>query len=105
MRPVHEDPRGAPPGARAPAAEAEAATAGASESGRWLTPGVASAGAAGFFAGAGHGSAGGRLRPLLSSTLPAGPGALGAIGGVSAALPGVAKLGGGPLASDPTRRA
>jgi MFS family permease len=45
------------------------------------------------------------LPTFLTSTLHAGPGALGAIDGVADALTGVAKLAGGPLANDRTRRA
>jgi MFS family permease len=44
------------------------------------------------------------LPTFLTSTLHAGPGALGAIDGIADALTGVCKLAGGPLANDPTRR-
>jgi MFS family permease len=44
------------------------------------------------------------LPTFLSSTLHAGPAALGAIEGVSDALVGLSKLAGGPLSSDPARR-
>lgn len=72
--------------------------------GRWLTPGVAGIGAASFFSDAGHEMASSVLPTFLSSTLGAGPGALGAIEGVSNALIGLSKLAGGPLSNDPTRR-
>lgn len=71
----------------------------------WLTPGVAGIGAASFFSDAGHELATSVLPTFLTSTLHAGPGALGAIEGVSDALVGLSKLAGGPLANDPKRRA
>lgn len=71
----------------------------------WLTPGVASVGAASFFSDAGHEMATSVLPTFLTATLGAGPGALGAIEGVSDALIGLSKLAGGPLSNDPTRRA
>ena len=70
----------------------------------WLTPGVAGIGAASFFSDAGHELATSLLPTFLTSTLHAGPGALGAIEGVSDALVGLSKLAGGPLANDPKRR-
>jgi MFS family permease len=72
---------------------------------RWLSPGVASVGAASFFSDAGHEMATSVLPTFLSATLGAGPGALGAIEGVSDALIGLSKLAGGPLSNDPRRRA
>lgn len=72
---------------------------------RWLTPGVGSVGAASFFSDAGHEMATSVLPLFLTSTLGAGPGALGAIEGVSEALIGLSKLAGGPLSNDPKRRA
>ncbi|RPF28032.1 MFS transporter [Georgenia muralis] len=72
---------------------------------RWLTPGVGSIGAASFFSDTGHEMATSVLPTLLTTTLGAGPGALGAIEGVSDALIGLSKLAGGPLSSDPGRRA
>jgi MFS family permease len=72
---------------------------------RWLTPGVGSVGAASFFSDAGHEMATSLLPTFLTSTLHAGPAALGAIEGVSDALIGVSKLAGGPLSNDPARRA
>ena len=76
----------------------------ASDDIRWLTPGVGAIGAASFLSDAGHEMATSLLPTLLTSTLGAGPAALGAIEGVSDALVGVAKLAGGPLAADPVRR-
>lgn len=61
-------------------------------------------GTASFFSDAGHELASSVLPTFLTSTLHAGPGALGAIEGVSDALVGVAKLAGGPLSNDPRRR-
>ncbi len=71
----------------------------------WLTPGVLGVGSASFFSDAGHELATSLLPTFLTSTLHAGPGALGAIEGVSDALVGVSKLAGGPLSNDPSRRA
>jgi MFS family permease len=70
-----------------------------------MTRGVLSVGAASFFSDAGHEIATSVLPSLLTSTLHAGPGALGAIEGVSDALVGLSKLAGGPLSNDPQRRA
>jgi MFS family permease len=72
---------------------------------RWLSPGVLGVGGASFFSDAGHEIATSLLPTFLTSTLHAGPGALGAIEGVSDALIGVSKLAGGPLSNDPARRA
>lgn len=74
-------------------------------SGRWLTPGVLGVGSASLFSDAGHELATSLLPTFLTSTLHAGPGALGAIEGVSDALVGISKLAGGPLSNDPSRRA
>lgn len=71
---------------------------------RWLTPGVASVGAASLFSDAGHEMVTSVLPTFLTSTLNAGPAALGTIEGVSDALVGLSKLTGGPLANDPARR-
>ncbi|MHB8299794.1 MAG: MFS transporter [Dermatophilaceae bacterium] len=70
----------------------------------WLSPGVASVGAASLFSDAGHEMATSVLPTFLTSTLHAGPAALGAIEGFSDALVGLSKLAGGPLADDPARR-
>lgn len=72
---------------------------------RWLTRGVVGVGGASLLSDAGHELVTSILPTFLSSTLHSGPGALGAIEGVSDALTGVCKLAGGPLASDPRRRA
>lgn len=71
---------------------------------RWLTPGVFSVGAASLGSDAGHELTTSLLPTFLTSTLHAGPAALGAIEGVSDALVGLSKLAGGPLSSDPVRR-
>lgn len=71
---------------------------------RWLTPGVASVGLASLGSDAGHEMTTSLLPTFLTSTLHAGPAALGAIEGVSDALIGLSKLAGGPLAADPGRR-
>jgi MFS family permease len=70
-----------------------------------LTSGVAGVGAASLFSDAGHEIATSLLPTLLTGPLHAGPGALGAVEGVSDALVGLAKLAGGPLATNPDRRA
>lgn len=71
---------------------------------RWLTQGVASVAAASLASDAGHELTTSLLPTFLTSTLNAGPAALGAIEGVSDALIGLSKLAGGPLAADPRRR-
>jgi len=77
----------------------------ADSDGRWLTPGVASVGAASFFSDAGHEITTAVLPSLLTTVLHAGPGALGIIEGTSDALIGIAKIAGGPPANDPHKRA
>jgi len=72
---------------------------------RWLTRGVISVGAASLGSDAGHELTTSLLPSFLTSTLHAGPAALGAIEGVSDALVGLSKLAGGPLSADPARRA
>ena len=76
----------------------------ARDSSRWLTPGVASVGIASLGSDAGHELTTSLLPTFLTSTLHAGPAALGAIEGVSDALIGLSKLAGGPLSADPERR-
>jgi MFS family permease len=71
---------------------------------RWLSRGVLSVGLASLGSDAGHEMTTSLLPTFLSSTLHAGPGALGAIEGVSDALIGLSKLAGGPIAAEPTRR-
>lgn len=72
--------------------------------GRWLTPGVASVGLASFFSDASHEQVTSLLPSFLTSTLHAGPAALGVIEGASDALTGLSKLAGGPLAAERERR-
>ncbi|MFD8382380.1 MFS transporter [Streptomyces sp. NPDC059679] len=71
---------------------------------RWLTPGVRGIGSASFLADVGHEIPTALLPSLLTSTLGAPAVALGAIEGVSDALAGAARFGGGVLADDPARR-
>jgi MFS family permease len=71
---------------------------------RWLTPGVRGIGSASFLADIGHEIPTALLPSLLTTTLGAPAAALGAIEGVSDALAGAARFGGGVLADDPTRR-
>jgi MFS family permease len=70
----------------------------------WFTSGVVGVGSASFFSDAGHEIATSLLPTFLTSTLHAGPAALGMIEGVSDGLIGLAKLAGGPLAADPAKR-
>ncbi|MFE2719156.1 MFS transporter [Streptomyces mirabilis] len=71
---------------------------------KWLTPGVKKIGSASFLADVGHEIPTALLPSLLTSTLGAPAAALGAIEGVSDALAGAARFGGGALADDPARR-
>ncbi len=70
----------------------------------WLTPGVVSVGVASFGSDASHEVVTSLLPSFLTSTLHAGPAALGVIEGASDALTGLSKLAGGPLAADRERR-
>jgi MFS family permease len=70
----------------------------------WMTPGVAGIGTASFLADVGHEIPTALLPSLLTSTLGAPASALGAIEGVSDALAGIARFGGGALADEPARR-
>ncbi|TVR23200.1 MAG: MFS transporter [Ilumatobacter sp.] len=70
----------------------------------WMTPGVRGIGTASFLADVGHEIPTALLPSFLTSTLGAPASALGAIEGVSDALAGVARVGGGALADDPDRR-
>jgi MFS family permease len=72
---------------------------------QWLTPGVASVGAASLFSDLGHEMTTSVLPTFVTSTLHSGPGALGVIEGVADALVGISKLAGGPLAAEPNSRA
>jgi MFS family permease len=78
--------------------EAEPVAAG------WMTPGVAGIGTASFLADVGHEIPTALLPSLLTSTLGAPASALGAIEGISDALAGAARFGGGALADEPDRR-
>ena len=70
----------------------------------WLTPGVKGISAASLLADIGHEIPTALLPSLLTSTLGAPASALGAIDGVSDALAGVARFGGGALSDEPERR-
>jgi MFS family permease len=80
------------------------ATESVDQKSRWLGPGVAGIGTASFLADAGHEIPTALLPSLLTSTLGAPASALGIIEGVSDALAGAARFGGGALADDPARR-
>jgi hypothetical protein len=69
-----------------------------------VSPEVASVGAASFFSDAGHEIATAVLPGFLTGVLRGSAGTLGLIEGISDALLGVAKLAGGALANEPTRR-
>lgn len=71
---------------------------------KWMTPGVAGIGTASLLADVGHEIPTALLPSLLTSTLGAPASALGVIEGVSDALAGVARFGGGALADEPDRR-
>jgi len=81
-----------------------ATTEAADVDARWFGPGVAGIGSASLLADVGHEIPTALLPSLLTSTLGAPASALGVIEGVSDALAGVARLGGGALADDPHRR-
>jgi MFS family permease len=70
----------------------------------WVSPGVASVGAASFFSDAGHEIATAVLPSFLTGVLGGSAATLGLIEGLSDALLGLAKLVSGPLANQPTRR-
>ena len=70
----------------------------------WLTPGVKGIGAASLLADIGHEIPTALLPSLLKATIGAPASALGAIEGISDALAGIARLGGGALADEPQRR-
>jgi MFS family permease len=72
---------------------------------KWLNKGIVGVGTASFFSDAGHELVTSVLPSFVTSTLHAGPAALGAIEGVSDALVGLSKLAGGPLSNEPSRRA
>ncbi|PYI65072.1 MFS transporter [Arthrobacter livingstonensis] len=97
----HGNPAGSQP--QDPSATPEQSDGGAE--GRWLNKGILGVGSASFFSDAGHELVTSLLPSFLTSTLHAGPAALGAIEGVSDALVGLSKLAGGPLSNEPSRRA
>jgi MFS family permease len=74
------------------------------EPSRRLGIGVWSVGATSFFSDAGHEIATALLPSFVTGVLQGSAASLGAIEGVSDALTGFAKVAGGPLADDPTRR-
>lgn len=86
-----------------PMTAAEEGPGAPTESG-WLNTGVVSVGAASLLSDSSHEMVTSLLPSFLTTTLGAGPAALGAIDGVADALTGVCKLAGGPLANDPARR-
>ncbi len=71
---------------------------------RWLTPGVRGIGTASLLADLGHEVPTALLPSFLSSTLHAPASALGVIEGIADGVAGAARLGGGALADDPSRR-
>lgn len=83
---------------------ADAADTALEGSRNWLTPGVVGIGSASLLADVGHEIPTALLPSLLTSTLGAPASALGLIEGVSDALAGVARFGGGALADAPDRR-
>ncbi len=72
---------------------------------KWLNKGILAIGGTSFLSDSGHELVTSLLPSFLTSTLHAGPAALGAIEGVSDALLGLSKLAGGPLSNEPSRRA
>ncbi|MDH4112059.1 MAG: MFS transporter [Actinomycetota bacterium] len=70
----------------------------------WFNPGVRSVGLASFFSDVGHEIPTSLLPSFLTSTLGAPASVLGLIEGIADGAAGVAKLAGGALADDPTRR-
>lgn len=70
----------------------------------WMSPGVAGIGLASFFSDAGHEISTALLPDLLTGTLGAPASVLGLIEGISDGAAGAAKLAGGALADDPSRR-
>lgn len=70
----------------------------------WLTPGVGGIGLASLLSDLGHEISTALLPSLLTSVLGAPAVALGLIEGIADALSGAAKVAGGALADDPTRR-
>ena len=83
---------------------ADAADTGLAGDRSWLTPGVVGIGGASLLADVGHEIPTALLPSLLTNTLAAPASALGAIEGVTDALAGLARFGGGALADEPDRR-
>ena len=77
---------------------------GAGSASRWLSAGVVGIGSASFLSDAGHEIPTSLLPSLLTTTLGAPAAALGLVEGISDGLAGLAKLGGGALSDDPSRR-
>lgn len=92
-----------PPAGRRPRIERAPTPDRAAE--KWLTPGVLGVGGASLLSDTGHELVTSLLPAFLTSTLHAGPAALGVIDGTADALTGLATLAGGPLSNDPHRRA
>ncbi len=88
----------------APTSRSETTPPVEAESDRWLTRGVAGIGTASLLADVGHEIPTALLPSLLTSTLGAPAAALGLIEGVSDGLAGTARLVGGAVADDPSRR-
>lgn len=80
------------------------ASPGSVEPQNWLNAGVLGVGGASLCSDTSHEMVTSLLPTFLTTTLGAGPAALGAIDGVADALTGLSKLAGGPLANDPQRR-
>ena len=70
----------------------------------WLSRGVAEIGTAGFLADVGHEVPSALLPSLVTSTLGSSAASLGLIESVSDGLAGAARLAGGAIPDDPTRR-
>jgi MFS family permease len=102
---ISDDSPGSHTGAATESTAATAAIPQSAKDDHWLSPGILAVGGASFCSDTGHEMVTSVLPTFLSATLHSGPGALGAIDGVADALTGIAKLAGGPLANDPTRRA
>lgn len=93
-----------PTGQDPPAQPADPIPVTSPDAGGWLNAGVVGVGAASLCSDASHEMVTSLLPAFLTSTLGAGPAALGAIDGFADALTGISKLAGGPLANDPQRR-
>lgn len=98
----------AKPGEQGPEVAVSARLAGRRPAGRggarWLGRGVGGIGVASFLSDVGHEVPTALLPSFLTSVLRAPASALGLIEGISDALAGLARFGGGALADDPSRR-